>query len=88
LKAKKPYTKKEFEPKALKVQPGSADLCFLTSDPVQEVRKRLIESGVEMVDLKGEGNELGYGDGIVVRTGARGKLVSVYCRDEDGNLIE
>lgn len=41
-----------------------------------------------MVDLKGEGNDLGYGEGIVVRTGAKGKLASVYCRDEDGNLIE
>lgn len=41
-----------------------------------------------MVDLKGEGNELGFGEGVVCRTGARGRLVSVYCRDEDGNLIE
>ncbi|CAG8956007.1 hypothetical protein HYFRA_00008863 [Hymenoscyphus fraxineus] len=78
----------EFEPKALQVQPGSADLCFLTSDPVNEVRKRLIEAKVEVVDLRGEGNELGLGEGVVVRTGARGRLASVYCRDLDGNLIE
>ncbi|CAG8977885.1 hypothetical protein HYALB_00001762 [Hymenoscyphus albidus] len=79
---------KEFEPKALQVQPGSADLCFLTTDPVKEVRKRLIEAKVEIVDLRGEGNGLGLGEGIVVRTGARGRLASVYCRDLDGNLIE
>lgn len=73
----------EFEPKALRVKDGSADLCFLTSDPVAEVRTRLIKAGVDMVDL----DEL-TDDGIVGRTGARGKLRSVYCRDPDGNLIE
>jgi len=79
---------KEFEPKAQHVQPGSGDLCFLTQDPVKEVRKRLIEAGVQMVDLGGEKNNLRLGEGIVVRTGARGKLASIYCRDLDGNLIE
>ncbi|KAH8660803.1 Glyoxalase/Bleomycin resistance protein/Dihydroxybiphenyl dioxygenase [Tricladium varicosporioides] len=75
---------KEFEPKALNVKQGSADLCFLTSDDVKEVRKRLTSSGVEMVDLGSEPAD----EGIVNRTGARGKLRSVYCRDPDGNLIE
>jgi hypothetical protein len=65
------------------VQAGSADLCFLTSDPVSEVRSRLTE-GVKMVDLSPEKTD----DGIVVQTGTRGKLSSVYCRDLDGNLIE
>jgi len=74
----------EFEPKALNVQGGSEDLCFLTDDDVTEVRKRLINAGVEMVDLGSEKSD----EGIVMRTGARGKLRSVYCRDPDGNLIE
>ena len=63
---------------------GSADLCFLTSDPVASVRERLISNGVQMVDLGTEKTD----DGVVERTGARGKLRSVYCRDPDGNLVE
>jgi catechol 2,3-dioxygenase-like lactoylglutathione lyase family enzyme len=50
---------------------------------VKDVRKRLIAAGVEMVNLHEKTDE-----GIVQRTGARGKLRSVYCRDPDGNLIE
>jgi catechol 2,3-dioxygenase-like lactoylglutathione lyase family enzyme len=65
------------------VKAGSADLCFLTEDDVNEVRQRLVARGVEMVDLDEMTDE-----GIVMRTGARGKLRSVYCRDPDGNLIE
>lgn len=51
---------------------------------MKDVRKRLIDAGVEMVDLSPENTD----EGIVIRTGARGKLRSVYCRDPDGNLIE
>jgi hypothetical protein len=51
---------------------------------VKEVRKRLISASVEMVDLGSEKTD----EGIVMRTGARGKIRSVYCRDPDGNLIE
>lgn len=65
---------------------GSADLCFLTDDDVKEVRKRLLNAGVEVVNLGNEKSD----QGTVIRTGARenGKLRSVYCRDPDGNLIE
>lgn len=65
------------------MQPGSADLCFLTDTPIKDVRENLIKAGVSMVELDEKTDE-----GTVERTGARGKLRSVYCRDPDGNLIE
>lgn len=69
---------REFEPKADQVQPGSADLCFLVEDKVDEVLNRLQADQIEVLE----------GGRVVDRTGARGKLRSVYIRDPDGNLIE
>lgn len=67
---------KEFEPKAWRPTPGSADLCFITSAPMPEVIAHLADCGVEVIE------------GPVKRTGATGPIVSVYCRDPDRNLIE
>lgn len=65
-------------PKAGTVQPGSADLCFLVQDSVDEVLER----------LKNKGQDVLEGGKVVDRTGARGKLRSVYIRDPDDNLVE
>jgi catechol 2,3-dioxygenase-like lactoylglutathione lyase family enzyme len=67
---------KEFEPKADKPTPGSADLCFITDIPVQEVIDHFAACQVQIVE------------GPVKRTGALGAMESVYLRDPDGNLIE
>jgi catechol 2,3-dioxygenase-like lactoylglutathione lyase family enzyme len=67
---------KEFEPKAARPTPGSADLCFLTERPLAEVMDRLAAIGHPAFL------------GPVERTGATGPLISIYARDPDGNLVE
>ena len=67
---------KEFDPKAARVQPGSADLCFILETPVEQAVDRLQELGVPVIE------------GPVGRTGATGNILSAYFRDPDGNLIE
>lgn len=68
----------EFEPKAANVMPGSGDLCFLTKESVDEIIDRLRNANVEILE----------GNCVVERTGARGRLRSIYVRDPDENLIE
>jgi len=45
---------KEFVPKARNVQPGSADLCFLTAEPIATVRDRLVNFGLSLEALAQE----------------------------------
>jgi catechol 2,3-dioxygenase-like lactoylglutathione lyase family enzyme len=67
---------REFEPKATAPTPGSADLCFLTGEPLESVVEHLRSAGVQVIE------------GPVWRSGAKGPIRSVYIRDPDGNLIE
>ena len=55
---------------------GSDDLCFLTDATPDQVVQHLRARGVAI--------ETGPGP----RQGAQGTLMSVYCRDPDGSLIE
>jgi catechol 2,3-dioxygenase-like lactoylglutathione lyase family enzyme len=55
---------------------GSEDLCFLTDATPDEVVEHLRAQGVSIVTGPGP------------RRGAQGTLMSVYCRDPDGSLIE
>ncbi len=66
----------EFEPRALRPTPGSADVCFITATPLEQVMQHLRDCGIDIVE------------GPVDKTGAIGALKSVYIRDPDQNLIE
>jgi catechol 2,3-dioxygenase-like lactoylglutathione lyase family enzyme len=67
---------KEFEPKAEYPTSGSADLCFIAETDIHDVLEELKLKNIEIIE------------GIVERTGALGKIKSVYFRDPDLNLIE
>jgi catechol 2,3-dioxygenase-like lactoylglutathione lyase family enzyme len=67
---------KEFDPKALRPVPGSADLCFITRDPIAQIMSHLEICGVKIIE------------GPLERTGALGPMISIYIRDPDQNLIE
>jgi catechol 2,3-dioxygenase-like lactoylglutathione lyase family enzyme len=67
---------KEFEPKAHLPVSGSLDLCFIASVPLDEVIAHL---GVQKWPII---------EGPGPRTGANGKIRSIYMRDPDLNLVE
>jgi catechol 2,3-dioxygenase-like lactoylglutathione lyase family enzyme len=67
---------KEIDPKAQYPTPGSADLGFLPSMPLEQVITHLQSCQVSVLL------------GPVKQTGATTSLVSLYFRDPDGNLLE
>jgi len=67
---------KEFEPKAHLPVPGALDLCFIASEPLDDVIVKLKEKGAAIIE------------GPVMRTGANFPIRSIYLRDPDLNLIE
>jgi catechol 2,3-dioxygenase-like lactoylglutathione lyase family enzyme len=68
--------KREVQPNARHPQTGSADVCLIVDEPIEEVLGQLSDKGVR-VEV-----------GPVLRHGALGLMTSVYIRDPDGNLIE
>jgi catechol 2,3-dioxygenase-like lactoylglutathione lyase family enzyme len=66
----------EHLPNARNADSGTADLCLLTSIPLDDVAARLGALGVEIEE------------GPAAADGALGELRSIWLRDPDGNLIE
>jgi catechol 2,3-dioxygenase-like lactoylglutathione lyase family enzyme len=64
------------DPNALKPTPGAADFCLITETPMEEVLTHLQRCNVPVIL------------GPVARTGATGRMISVYVRDPDLNLVE
>ena len=67
---------REFTPRAHVAVPGSLDLCFIASISLEQVVQRLSAAKIKVLE------------GPVAKTGATGKLRSVYVRDPDLNLVE
>ncbi len=67
---------REFAPRAAKPVPGSADFCLLTETPLEAIAARMEALGYPVLE------------GPVPRSGATGRLLSLYFRDPDGNLVE
>lgn len=66
----------EFEPKADVATAGSADFCMISDAPLNDWIVHLEGMGITIIE------------GPVTRTGAVGKITSIYLRDPDGNLLE
>jgi catechol 2,3-dioxygenase-like lactoylglutathione lyase family enzyme len=56
--------------------PGGHDLCFIVTVMAEDVVSHLKDCGVTVER------------GPVEKAGALGQIISVYCRDPDGNLVE
>ena len=67
---------REFTPRAHVAAPGTLDLCFIASVPLEEVIEKLQLANIKVIE------------GPVMKTGATSKIRSVYVRDPDLNLVE
>ncbi|MGQ0511186.1 MAG: VOC family protein [Betaproteobacteria bacterium] len=67
---------REFIPRAHVAAPGTLDLCFIAAVPLEAVITKLKLANIPILE------------GPVMKTGATGRIRSVYVRDPDLNLVE
>jgi len=65
-----------FTPHANNPLPGATDICFLSSLSIEKWQSIFLKNNIIIED------------GPVEKTGATGKILSLYVRDPDKNLIE
>jgi catechol 2,3-dioxygenase-like lactoylglutathione lyase family enzyme len=66
----------KYSPRAAAPTYGSTDICIISHTGIDQVIRELKQKNVEIIEGPSE------------RTGANGKMISVYINDPDGNLIE
>ena len=65
-----------FYPHAKVSMPGTLDICFISEKKISYWINKFKKLNIKIIS------------GPIERIGANGRLISIYCNDPDGNLIE
>ena len=65
-----------FVPHAKNAKTGTLDICFISKKNISYWENKLLKNNIKIIE------------GPIERVGASSKLISIYCYDPDGNLIE
>ncbi len=65
-----------FFPHAKNVKSGTLDICFISKKKVSYWQHKFLKNNIKLIE------------GPTERFGATSKIISIYCHDPDGNLIE
>lgn len=65
-----------YLPHAKNVRSGTLDICFISKKKVSYWQNKLLKNNINLIE------------GPIERFGATSRIISIYCHDPDGNLIE
>ena len=65
-----------FLPHAKNVKSGTLDICFISKKKLSYWQNKLLKNNINLIE------------GPIERFGATSRIISIYCNDPDGNLIE